>query len=121
MRASGQPAAAASGQCASRPCRCRALARGRKASGFFMTHLLQLVIDLEGMRTHGLVARLDMRRQGEGNRWGLLAVIAAAFERQANRGRAWHITLKRLDDGGIELAPAAGLPRAGPERRAAGP
>src|ERR1700693_3933146 len=103
MRTSGQPAAAASDQCASSPCRCRALARGCKVSGFFMTHLLQLVIDLKGMRTHGPVARLNMRRQSEGNRWGLLAVIAAAFERQANRVGMGHITLKRLDDGGTGL------------------
>src|ERR1700733_16094057 len=99
MRTSGQPAAAASDQCASRPCRCRALARACNASGFFMAHRLQLVIDLEGVRPHGFVARLDMRRQGEGNRWGLLAVIAAAFERKTNRVGMRHITLKRLDEG----------------------
>src|ERR1700722_381104 len=111
MRASGQPAAAASDQCASRPCRCMALARACNASGFFMTHCLQLVIDLEGVCPHRLVARLDMRRQGEGNRWGLLAVIAAAFERQANRVGMRHITLKGLDDGAIELARPIALPQ----------
>ena len=69
-----------------------------------MTHLRQLVIDLEGVRPHRFVARLDMRRQGEGDRRGLLAVIAAAFERKANRVGMGHITLQGLDDGGIELA-----------------
>ena len=47
-----------------------------------------------------------MRRQGEGDRRVLPAIVTAAFERQANRVGMWHITLKRLADGRIELARA---------------
>ena len=55
-----------------------------------------------------------MRRQDEGDRRGLLAIVAAAFERQANRVGMRHITLERLDDGGIELARAVALQQLGP-------
>jgi hypothetical protein len=69
----------------------------------------QLVVGLEGMRPHRLVAGLDMRRQGEGDRWRLLAVVAAAFEGQANRVGMRHTPLEHLVDGSIELAGAIAL------------
>ena len=74
-----------------------------------MTHLLQLVVDLEGMRLHRLVAGPDMRRQGESNRWGQPALVALALERQTDRIGMGHITFERLEDGGIELARAIAL------------
>src|SRR5664279_3090835 len=104
----------ASGQCAKRPCRCRALARACKTSGFFMTHLLQLVVGIEGMRLHGLVACPDMGWQGEGDGRGLPAVIAAAFERQANRVGMRQVAVQRLNDGGIEFARAIALQQLDP-------
>jgi len=61
------------------------------------------------MRPHRLVAVLDMRRQGQGDRWRLLAVVAAASEGEADRVRVRHTPLERLVDGGIELARAITL------------
>ena len=56
------------------------------------------------MRLHSLVARADMRRQGDGDRRGLAAFVAAAFKCQTNRIGMRHIAVECLDDGGVELA-----------------
>src|SRR5271165_3747837 len=79
MSAAAQPPATASGQWSSSPCMFRALARACNASGFFMTHLPQLIVGVEGMRPHDLVARADMLGQDKGDRRGLPAVVTLSL------------------------------------------
>jgi hypothetical protein len=62
---SGAQAAAASLQCASRPCRLSALARLCRASRLLITLLLELVIAFEPVRLHMGIARLDMLGQDD--------------------------------------------------------
>src|SRR5208282_6278594 len=49
---------ATSGQCATRPCRCSASARARRASRSVIETLLELVVGFQRMRPHRGVARL---------------------------------------------------------------
>src|SRR4051812_30279613 len=80
-----QPAAAASPQCVSRPCRLRALARMCRASRLLTAVLLELVIGFEPVRLHGGIARLDMLGQNESDRRCLLAQFAAVLECEPHR------------------------------------
>jgi hypothetical protein len=68
-----------------------------------MAVILQVVIGLEGMRPHGHVARLHMGRQRHGDRRDLLAVFAAALQRQAHGIWMWHIAIERRHDGRLQL------------------
>src|ERR1700694_693190 len=74
-----QPAAAASPQCASRPCRLSALARMCRASRLLIALLLELVIGFEPVRLHVGIARLDMLGQNDGDGRCLVAQLAAVI------------------------------------------
>ena len=68
-----------------------------------MVVILQLVIGLEGMRPHGHVARTHMGWQRHVDRRDLLAVFAAALQRQAHGIWMWHIAIERRHDGRLQL------------------
>src|SRR5207245_10538495 len=86
MRASTHSAAAASVQCARRPCRLRALARACRASRLLIGLVLKLVIGFEAVRAHRGVAGLDMGRQVDREGRRLVALLAAMFVRPATGG-----------------------------------
>jgi len=76
------------------------------------------------MRPHRCVARLHRGRQYDSDRRRLAALLAAAFQREADRVRMWHAAVERLADGDLQLGGAihsvvqrviaqAGLPRIG--------
>src|SRR5215471_19500493 len=106
MRCSTHSAAPASVQCATRPCRLRALARACRASRLLIGLVLELVIGFETVRSHGGVASFDMGRQVDGNGRRLVALLAAVFERQAYGVGVRYAAVERLPDGGIEFGGA---------------
>ena len=55
------------------------------------------------MRPHGHVARTHMGWQRHVDRRDLLAVFAAALQRQAHGIWMWHIAIERRHDGGLQL------------------
>ena len=68
-----------------------------------MVVILQCVVGVEGMRSHGGVARLHMGRQRHGDRRGLLAVLAASLQREPHGIWVWHVAIERRQDGGLQL------------------
>src|SRR6516162_8823417 len=108
MRASTHLAAAASVQCARRPCRLRALARACRASRLLICLVLELVIGFEAVRMHRSVAGLDMGRQVDGDGRRLVALLAAVFERQAYGVGVRHAAVART--AGPALAPTQARP-----------
>src|SRR6202162_5130670 len=91
-----QPAAAASPQCASRPCRLSALARLCRASRLLIALLLELVIGFEPVRLHVGIARLDMVGQNDGDGRCLVAQLAAVIECEPHRIGMRHAARDRL-------------------------
>ena len=55
------------------------------------------------MRPHDLVARADMLGQDKGDRRWLLAVVTLSLECETHRVGMRHVTVERLEDGGVEL------------------
>src|SRR5215468_7207553 len=103
-RDGSQPPTAASCQWASRPLRLRALARSLRASrSVFIGGLLEFVVGVESVRSHGSVPDPDVFGQGRGDGGWLLALFAPALEDEAHGIGVRHVTGERLGDGGFEL------------------
>jgi len=84
--------------------RLRALARSLRASrSVFIGGLLEFVVGVESVRSHGLVPDPDVLGQGRGDGWWLLALFAPALEDEAHGIGVGHVTVERLGDGGFEL------------------
>jgi hypothetical protein len=64
------------------------------------------------MRCNGSVARLDVRRQVEGDGRRLLALLAVVIECQAHRVGVRHAALQRLTDRGLEFGGAIAVEQA---------
>ena len=64
------------------------------------------------MRCDEGVARLDVRRQVEGDGRGLLALLAVVIECQTHRVGVRHAALQRLADRGIEFGGAIAVEQA---------
>ena len=112
-----QPAAAASPQCASRPCRLSALARTCRASRLLIALLLELVIGFEPVRLHVDIAHLDMLGQNDGDGRRLVTQLAAVLECEPHRIGMRHAALDRLADGGVKLGGAEFSMRASRKKR----
>jgi hypothetical protein len=50
-----------------------------------MTDLPQLIVGIQGMRPHDLVARAGMGGQDKSDRWRLSAIVVLSLERETNR------------------------------------
>src|SRR4051794_33849514 len=108
-----QSVAATSFQCASRPCRCRASARLRSASGSVMGGVLELIVGVQGMRAHRRIAVLGAGRQRGGDRRRLATGLTPALEGEANGIGVRHAAVERLADGDLQFGSAVALKEAG--------
>src|SRR3954471_5385011 len=104
-----QPDPTASGQWASRPCRCNASARARRVSASFIGGILELVIESKRVRLYRRVARLHVGGQLDGDRRGLATLLAPAFEGETDGVGMRHVALERLTDGGLQLGGAVAV------------
>src|SRR4051794_4484873 len=104
-----QPEATASGQWASKPCRCSASARARRVSASFIDCVLELVIESKRVRLHRRVAGLHVGGQLDGDRRGLTTLLAPAFECEADGIGMRYVTLECLTDGGLQLGSAVAV------------
>src|SRR5208282_79270 len=102
-----QPAATASSQLASRPCRFKALALARRAS--LIGGSFQLIVEFKADGPHGGIFCLHMGWQVEADGGRLLALLAAAFQSKADGILMGHIAAERLGDGGLKLGGAVAL------------
>src|SRR5215472_13429005 len=102
-----QPSVRASCQCATKPCSCNALARVRKISrSSLIGCLLQLVVAVEVVWSHGRILCTHMLRQLDGDGGKLSALLAATLERKAHGIGVRHVARQRFGDGGFQFGGA---------------
>src|SRR5262245_16502515 len=106
-RVGSHAASSTSCQWASRPLRCRALARTCKGSrSVLIGGLLEFVIGGEIVGPHGAILGLDVLGQGHGDGGRLLALFAPALEDEAHGIGVRHVALEGLENRGLELCGA---------------
>src|SRR5215470_9408792 len=85
-------------QWASRPLRCKALARACRGSrSVLIGDLLEFVVGVEAVRDDGRILRPHMLGQGDGDGGRGLALLTAPLEDQAHGIGVRHVTLERLE------------------------
>src|SRR5215467_925076 len=94
-------------QWASKPLRCKALARACRGSrSVLIGDLLEFVVGVETVRDDGRILRAYMLGQGDGDRGRGLALLTAPLEDQAHGIGVRHVTLERLEDRLLQLGGA---------------